>query len=263
MHSVGVCEDEQLRSFVPPFPPLELRRITAAPDLPEFLWTGLVDMERIMTLYENVSGLEPKRPTILDFGCGCGRMVRFLSVYAADRSIHACDVNPEHVHWCRENLVEIQVAQCDVRPRLPYEDKTFDLVYSLSVFTHLSKSAAADWLSEMHRILAPQGVLIATTHGLATLEIIKDSVQHQQMFNLDRQSAIEMIENFRAKTFVFYRYDQATLGMAKAGEEYGNAFIHPDYIYEKWGTEGFEVLDCLPGGLRGFQDVVILRRKPA
>jgi SAM-dependent methyltransferase len=263
VHSVAVCQDAQLGSFVPRFPPLELRRITAAPDLPDFLWTGLADMERFMALYYNAASIAPgkHRSSILDFGCGCGRMVRFLSAYAADCSIHACDLNPEHVRWCHANLPAIQVAQSAVLPPLPYADKSFELVYSLSVFTHLSQRRVDNWISEMHRILAPGGVLIATTHGLAALETIKESAVHQKMFCLDRPAISGIIENFKAKAFFFYPYDQATLDMAKVGEEYGNAFIHPDYIYEHWGSDGFEVLDFLPGGLRGWQDITILRRK--
>lgn len=262
VHSVGVCEDEQLSSSVPPFPPLELRSITAAPDLPEFLWTGLVDMQRVMALYENVERVNAKtNPAILDFGCGCGRMVRFLTAYAAEFSIHACDVNPDHTNWCRENLNNIHVAQCGTAPPLPYADQTFDLVFSLSVFTHLSEISAAKWLAEMRRILLTGGILIATIHGLVALEVIRDSVPHQQMFNCERERVIQFIETFKTGAFIFYPYDHATIEMARAGGDYGNSFIHPTYLYEKCQSEGFEVVEYLPGGLRGWQDIIILRRK--
>jgi SAM-dependent methyltransferase len=261
IHSVGVCEDAPLRALAPPLPPLELRSITAAPDLPEFLWTGLVDMERVIALYDGVARMtEEEKPAILDFGCGCGRMVRFLSAYAHDFSIHACEVNPDHVHWCQENLRGIQVAQCKATPPLPYKARMFELVFSLSVFTHLSKSSAIKWLAEMHRILVPGGILIATLQGLVALEIIRDSVLHQQMFNFQRQDVIEIMESFKTGVFLFYPYDSATIEMAKAGEEYGNSFIHPAFLYEKCKSEGFEVLEYLPGGLRGWQDIVILQR---
>jgi ubiquinone/menaquinone biosynthesis C-methylase UbiE len=214
-----------------------------------------------MTLYENVTRLtELERPKILDFGCGCGRLVRFLSAYSAERSIHACDVNPDHVRWCQENLTDIQTTQCDVLPPLPYQDQTFDLVYSLSVFTHLSESNAREWLSEMHRVLAPQGILIATTAGISTLELIRDSVAQQQMFKLDRSVVVDNIGRLKEERFIFCNYDPDTLNMAKAGEEYGIAFIHPDYLYEEWGSADFEVVDFLSGGLHGYQDIVILRR---
>jgi ubiquinone/menaquinone biosynthesis C-methylase UbiE len=261
IQTVGVCEDESLASFTLPFPPLELRQITAAPDLPEFLWTGLVDMDRIITLYEKVANHpNMESPTILDFGCGCGRMVRFLNNTSASKTIHACEVNPDHVGWCRDNLNNVKVSQCDVLPPLPYQDQMFDLIYGLSVFTHLSESHAAQWLSEMKRVLKRDGILIVTIHGLTALNTIKDSTLHQQMFNLNSELAGQTIEKFQKKPFVYFKYDQNTIELAKAGDEYGNAFIHPDYIYENWAKAGFKVLEVISGGLRNWQDIVILQR---
>lgn len=261
IHSVGVCEDEVLRSFVPPFPPAELRKITASPDLAEFLWTGLADIERILSLYETVGGLKYfQRPAVLDFGCGCGRMARFLENCDNSWKLHGCEVNPHHVQWCQDNLKGIETARCSAMPPLPYRDQTFDLVYCLSVFTHLPEKRAAAWLSEMRRVLVPNGIVIITTHGLTALEIIRDSEVHQKMFNLDRQVIVAIHESFKQEPFVFQRYAKDALENAQAGEEYGNAFIHPDYIYSKWGIDGLKVLQHLPGGLRGWQDIVVIQR---
>jgi len=261
MHSIGVCKDKKLRSLIPPLPPLNLRKITAAPELQEFLWTGLVDLERIMTLYEEAAGTSAeKHLKILDFGCGCGRMSRFLNNYSSTNSIYACDVNPDHIKWCQKNLIGVQYSQNNVLPPLPYHDQMFDLVYSLSVFTHLSESTSIEWLTEMRRILKSDGVLIITIHGQAALQIIRDSIQHQAMFTLDQEQVIETINKFKEKQFIFYNYDRSTLDIAKAGEDYGNTFIYPEYIKNKWGKLGFTILDIISGGLRGWQDIVILRR---
>ncbi len=261
IQTVGVCEDESLSKFVPPFPPVELRQITAAPDLPEFLWTGLADMDLIMTHYEKVANhTNVERPTVLDFGCGCGRMVRFLINYPTLKTIHACEVNPDHVNWCRDNLRNVQASRCNALPPLPYRDRMFDFIYGLSVFTHLPEDNATKWLSEMRRVLKPDGILIVTIHGLAALNTIKNSAVHQKLFNLDSDVVNKTIEHFQEEPFVFYKYDPYTIKIAKAGSEYGNVFIHPDYIYKNWAIEGFKVLDVLQGGLRNWQDIVTLQR---
>lgn len=261
VQTVGVCQDESLGRFIPPFPPLKLRQITAAPDLPEFLWTGLVDMELFMTLYEKVvNHANVDSQAILDFGCGCGRMVRFLNNYSDSYAIHACEVNPDHVNWCRANLNNIQTSRCDALPPLPYKDQMFNLIYGLSVFTHLSENNAIKWLSELNRVLKPDGILIVTIHGLAALNIIKNSTIHQQMFDLSPEIVKQTIENFQEEHFVYYKYDQNTIESAKAGREYGNTFIHPDYVYKNWAPMGFKVLEVIPGGLRAWQDLVVLQR---
>ncbi len=49
-------------------------------------------------------------------------------------------------------------------PPLPLDGDSFDLIWAISVFTHLSDQWAA-WLLELHRILREDGVLFATIHG--------------------------------------------------------------------------------------------------
>jgi SAM-dependent methyltransferase len=97
---------------------------------------------------------------VLDFGCGCGRVARpFLARTGA--LMTGCDVQPRMVDWCRKNLPgEWRVTQND--PPLPFEAEAFDVVYALSVFTHLPDTAARGWLAELARVTKPGGVALLT-----------------------------------------------------------------------------------------------------
>ena len=56
--------------------------------------------------------------------------------------------------------------------RLPFPNKHFDVVYSISVFTHLDEHMQDQWLSELRRVLKMDGVLLFTVHGsLAAQEL--------------------------------------------------------------------------------------------
>ena len=79
--------------------------------------------------------------SILDFGCGCGRVVRWWRDLPAE--IHGSDFNPTLVRWCRENLPFGVFEVNRPEPPLPYPDDSFDLVYALSVLTHLAGRDAA------------------------------------------------------------------------------------------------------------------------
>jgi hypothetical protein len=57
-------------------------------------------------------------------------------------------------------------------------------------------------------------------------------------------------------------YQQDSLKAAKAGDDYGNTFIDPSYIYERWNLLELTVRAHIPGGLRGWQDVVVFSRNP-
>ena len=70
VHTIGVTKDEELGSLVPPFPPPELRKQAAAEELEVFLWTGLIDLGKIMALYEiRRSSNAPDCPAVLDSRC--------------------------------------------------------------------------------------------------------------------------------------------------------------------------------------------------
>jgi SAM-dependent methyltransferase len=101
--------------------------------------------------------------SVLDFGCGCGRTTRNWAALGLD--LHGCDYNPRLVEWCRENLPFMEATVNGLEPPAPYEHSTFDVVYAISILTHLTEELAARWVSEWRRILRPGGVLVVTTIG--------------------------------------------------------------------------------------------------
>jgi len=262
-NSIGVCIDELLRSFVPSFPPPELRGIVAAAELQEFLWTGFVDAAYFLSLYEtHKSELSPSRPSILDFGCGCGRLTRFLAHLEEDFDVHATDINPKHVEWCQKNLRGVSSIQNAAVPPLPYPDAAFNFIFSLSVLTHLTQARTNQWLQELLRILAQGGILVVTTHGLTAVRTIRDSPVHQQNFGMSKSDAETLLAHLPKTGFAFRPYDPQTLITASAGSEYGHTFVHPDYIEKTSTILGLRVKEVREGGLRGWQDIVVLERQP-
>jgi SAM-dependent methyltransferase len=111
------------------------------------------------------SGYELEGRRLLDFGCGAGRTLRHFLDEAGSAEIWGCDIDAESVDWLDRNLSPpLHALRNEAEPGLPFEDGHFDLVWALSVFTHLTDSWAA-WMLELHRVLADDGILIATTLG--------------------------------------------------------------------------------------------------
>jgi SAM-dependent methyltransferase len=261
VHSVGVSTDPQMRALAPSVPPQELRSIVAAPSEPVFLWSGLKDAEMCATNLERYGKRETgTRTRILDFGCGCGRTARFLQAIP-QFAVYGTDVNVDLVTWCQENLPRVTTTANGASPPLSFGDGQIDFVYSLSIFTHLPEPSMLAWLDELARVTADHGIVLLTTHGHIALEIICQSVQHQQMFQMSRAEAEGLRSTFDQKRFVYRGYSSDIMEAAKAGEDYGNSFTHQAYIAERWLRGVFDVLEFLPGGLRGWQDVTILRRR--
>lgn len=56
--------------------------------------------------------------------------------------------------------------QLDIRERLPFETGCFDWVYAEHLVEHVPPQIGAEWLTEVHRTLAPGGLLRLTTPDL-------------------------------------------------------------------------------------------------
>jgi len=61
---------------------------------------------------------------------------------------------------------------CAPTPPLPYPAAHFDVIYCLSVFTHLDERMQDAWLAELDRILEPGGVLLLTVYSEAATGVL-------------------------------------------------------------------------------------------
>ncbi len=111
------------------------------------------------------AGYELEGRRLLDFGCGAGRTLSHFLDQADSAEIWGCDIDAESIDWLQRNLCPpLHALRNEAEPALPFADGHFDVVWALSVFTHLVDTWAP-WLLELHRILADDGILIATTIG--------------------------------------------------------------------------------------------------
>jgi SAM-dependent methyltransferase len=144
-----------------PIPPEDLVQRVSHIDEPDlervYVANGRVTRERVESLLPPDWSWHGKR--VLDFGCGAGRTLRHLLDEGAE--LHGCDLHGPSIDWIAEHLPGVQAVRNSERPPLPYADGFFDLVYALSVFTHLPDTWE-EWLAELRRVLRPDGLLVAT-----------------------------------------------------------------------------------------------------
>jgi SAM-dependent methyltransferase len=123
----------------------------------------------------HTSGVEIRdAAALLDFGCGCGRILRHWHELESTR-VHGSDVNPELVWWCDAAFPFAHVVANGLEPPLRYESDTFDVVYAISVFTHLPEALQLPWIRELERVLSPGGRLLVTTKGLSRASAMTDA----------------------------------------------------------------------------------------
>ena len=153
-----------------PIPPVELRMHYGNDDEVYLNAKGQIDtMLRI--LGESGSTLQ-EMSRVLDFGCGSGRMIRWLKPFAESCEIWGTDISSEHIYWANTYLnPPFNFATTTTIPHLPFEDKYFNLIYAGSVFTHIDDLAIA-WLLELRRILAEDGMAYITIHDRHSIELL-------------------------------------------------------------------------------------------
>jgi SAM-dependent methyltransferase len=108
--------------------------------------------------------------SILDFGCGSARILRLYRYMSGVRLV-GTDANPECISWCREQVPGCAFHINDLEPPLSFaKENDFDLIVSLSVFTHIPLEQQTRWLQEMRRILKPNGFLLCTVVGTSHID---------------------------------------------------------------------------------------------
>ena len=149
-----------------PLPPPRLRLLVAgrSADSAYFLQVGRQMFEGIRGGVHSMGRDVEELGAVLDFGCGCGRVARHWASVPGPE-LHGCDYNGELVEWCASNLCALRATRNEPDPPLPYVSGSFDLIYALSVFTHLDDELQRQWLEEFRRVLAPGGLLVVSVLG--------------------------------------------------------------------------------------------------
>jgi SAM-dependent methyltransferase len=103
---------------------------------------------------------------VLEWGCGVSRITRHIHKFIdAGSSIYACDINPLMIEWNSKYITQISFTTINHEPPTHYEGEKFDLVFAVSVLTHIDTNNQENWLKEINRILKPGGIFLFTTHG--------------------------------------------------------------------------------------------------
>lgn len=227
-----------------PLPPARLRhRVHGELDAQSFLRTGAIVAGNIGDLVASTGARVADFARILDFGCGCGRVLRHFGALDGEHRISATDIDPEAIAWCQANMPGIDWRTNAFLPPTEWPDATFDFLFSISVFTHLDEAMQRAWLRELQRITRPGGLLLLTVHG----DFVHCTLPDEQRRALG------------ASGFFFATGATGRLKLDGLPDFYQGAYHTREYIDREWGRY-FTVLSVVPRGINDHQDAVLLRR---
>lgn len=163
------------KSRVIPEPPGEIIFITQGNErIDVYLQSGAQGIFKLKNIFLDL-GISPNEiRTILDFGCGSGRLLRAFYADDPSLSLYGADYNEELVAWAKKNFPpSVHYVKNELCPPLPFAAGQFDLVYLVSVFTHLPLDLQQKWMEEFKRIIKKGKFLVVTLHGMAYLDYFK------------------------------------------------------------------------------------------
>ena len=195
-----------------PLPPHDLRVQVGRTDDQSFdnPTGGLVFADVPESAYESV----------FDWGCGCGRLARqLIQQRPQPRKYLGVDLNERAISWCRENLApcapqfEFQhqnVHNIGLNPSgtvevlpFPLADGSVSLFFAWSVFTHTIEDHVQFYLSEVARVLRPEGIAITSwmLFDKQSFPMMKDSQNAFYINARDPTNAVIYDRQWLARTF--------------------------------------------------------------
>ncbi|MBA3263065.1 MAG: class I SAM-dependent methyltransferase [Thermoleophilaceae bacterium] len=243
----------------PPLPPDELidrvtpgvAEATAETNRADFRTSGRQSVQDLEHALAAIDRRLDSYGRILEFGCGCGRIMVWLEPLAARCSLHGTDIDEAAIQWCRKNLPFAEFGVNPHEPPMQYGDAMFDLVYNHSVLTHLDERHQDVWMAELRRITKPGGTVLLTVHGE---QVFEDNEIAMAGAGEDPRRWREQLES---DGILFVEQDSYT-GSAHP-DFYHTTFHAPWYVFEHWGRF-FSIRAYLPRAALSFQDIVVLER---
>jgi 2-polyprenyl-3-methyl-5-hydroxy-6-metoxy-1,4-benzoquinol methylase len=180
---------------------------------------------------------------ILDWGCGCGRVITQLMKFVSPDRLHGCDIDSVAIAWDKQNLPGPSFTRVDPYPPTNYPDRSFDAIYGISVMTHLDENTQMLWLRELERIARPNAIVALSVMG--------------EKLRATRMPA-SLANEFTEKGFAAFVPNYSDLLSEFSHQEYYQEAYHTlEYISANWGRY-FDVVEYVE---TQFQDIVILRKQ--
>jgi len=185
---------------------------------------------------------------ILEWGCGCGRILRHLPVPVLPRKLYGNEIDAEAIEWVSSNMPWIETSLTKGKPPLPYPDSSFDLIFNHSVMSHLDEEYQDAWLAELARVLRPGGVVTLTVHGQHAFDQFSGGIP------ADSPVRKQVMDAFYGRGLFYTKDDDWG---ADFPDFYHSAFHSVRYIFDHW-SKFLRVRQYIPRGALDYQDMVVL-----
>lgn len=154
-----------LRSLLPTMASEEVQNTWTGSSGMTLLRQSLIFMRGLDAAMAKWRGRSLAGASVLDYGCGWGRLLRLLSHYTEASKIFGVDPWQASIDQCEQHGVWGTIRQSEYLPEALPVDEQVDIAFAFSVFTHTSERAARAALGALRKTVKREGLLIFTARG--------------------------------------------------------------------------------------------------
>lgn len=119
--------------------------------------SGFIDAGALLrTMVRNLQGYKFLNKDILEFGCGIGRMSKYLRKFF--KEYYACDISQRMLNVAKNRAGASAYIKTD-GTKIDLPDNSVDIVFTFTVLMHNRKDSVPIILKELRRVLKPGGYL--------------------------------------------------------------------------------------------------------
>lgn len=144
-----------------------------------YLLSGNICFRCLLSTIEELNINAHKFESVLDFGCGCGRVIRNWKTFSGP-NMYGSDCDRDLIGWCKKRLTNVaHFFNNKLDPPLIYPNNFFDFSYAISVFTHMTEQGQDKWLAELARVTKPGKYILLSLHGESRLSELNPEEKQQ------------------------------------------------------------------------------------
>ena len=192
----------------------------------------------------------PGFESILDMACGHGRVLRWLQAAYPEARLTACDLLHDGVDFCASTFGAKPVYAIATPTAEMFPDR-YDLIWVGSLLTHLDADKWVTFIRLWHDLLAPDGLLVATTHGQLVAERMRDG----NHYGYPPPSITRILRSFDHAGFAFLEASTEEI-------DYGISVSKPEWVIARLLTyPDFRLVLFTEALWANHQDVVAVAKR--
>jgi len=217
-------------------------------DLPGYLATGRSALKAVQLA--QLAARHPGFESILDMACGHGRVLRWLQAAYPEARLTACDLLHDGVDFCASTFGAKPVYAIATPTAEMFPDR-YDLIWVGSLLTHLDADKWVTFIRLWHDLLAPDGLLVATTHGQLVAERMRDG----NHYGYPPPSITRILRSFDHAGFAFLEASTEEI-------DYGISVSKPEWVIARLLTyPDFRLVLFTEALWANHQDVVAVAKR--